>query len=324
MEQKQVNYKISLAYNESLKTFFCSPAPQVFYSEDMDTEVINEIDKVRSINSQQASEYGIVFKYLSNAGSSKKDKFSLLSLTVAKSSCVGLICQNSNIRSLIFKMITGEKRINAGEIFISGKSINYDWGAAYKTLGYCSKDCTVFKHMTGRENLKILGLIKGVPKTDLEVKIKNLSEELGIEEYMDKRVKGYSEMNRKILGIMIALISDPQVIVLEEPTNELDEITTQKVLKLLNKLKNDGKTILILSNNLLPYESICSKIAVVAEGFMKFVDSPENFINKYSKGLNLIVELKEQKSKNEKLSIIVEIKSFVQRSFIDSKLRLVV
>lgn len=92
-------------------------------------------------------------------------------------------------------------------------------------------------------------------------------------------------------------------------------------MKLLNQLKSDGKTILILSNNLLPYESICNKIAIIAEGEMKFVNTPEIFRERSSKGLKLTVEFKDQESEIVKNSKITEIKNYIQGSFLDSKLR---
>lgn len=140
----------------------------------MDNGVLNEIDRLALMSNGRAVEYGIAFQNLSSS-SSKKDKFIMQSLTVDKSSCVGLICKNRKISSSIFKMVIGAKRINTGDILINGKSVKYDSISAYKSLGYCSKDCNLFRHMTGRENLKMLGLIKGIPRRILKEAIEKLS-----------------------------------------------------------------------------------------------------------------------------------------------------
>lgn len=300
---------------------FCFRNPSKFeYKDDMDTEIINEIDKVGSMTENQTSDYGLVLKNLMKKYE-KGVTLNLLSVAIRKGSCYEIICANSVIRSSIFKMITRAENISSGDIFVGGKSFKDNPTVLLNSFGYCSKDCNLFRHMTGRENLKIFGSLKGFSAHLIDEKIKYLANELNFAEVLDKLVKGYNERHRKLLGLAVALIGDPEVIILEEPTLHLDANVAHKVFRILGNLKADGKTILILSNDVIPIDSIFDKILVIEGGEMKFLDTPESFKHKYSNGLDVAIELRNYDTENEKLSKVVEITNFLQNALTDLKLR---
>lgn len=280
----------------------------------------HEIEVIKpSIANNEASQHGIVFNYLKTSKKSRNDS-AFLSLKIDASSCVGLICSNSKIRSSIFRMIVGEKYITTGDIFINGKSVKTSSEEALQDVGYCSNECSLFRHMTGRENLKVLGLIKGIPRDILEEKMKKLSEELGFSDFLDKLVKGYNEENRKCLGLAVALIDDPKILILEEPTRHLDAVTTQQIFKPIKRLKNEGTTILILSENPSSVESICDKFAIVVNSELKLFDAPENLKNDLAQGINIVIEFNHEEPENARICKSIEIKNFIKTYFPESEI----
>lgn len=290
------------------------------YKEEMDPEIINEMDQISSITTEQLSDCGIILQSLENTYQGY-DKLKILSFAVQKGTCAGIICLNSKIRTSIFNMIVGDEKIASGDIFLNGKSHKNKFVPIMDSFGFCSEECGIMKNMTGRENLKTIGTIKGIPSNLLNEKIEKLANDLNFYDVLEKYVKGYSEMNRKLLGLAIALISDPQTIVLEEPTLDLDAIMIKKLSKIIDALKTEGKTVLILSNNLIPLDSVLDKITIVANGEMKFLNSYEVFKIKYFNGVNIVIELKADDSENLKLSKKIEIKNFIFSAFNDTKIR---
>lgn len=265
--------------------------------------------------------YGIVFKSLSNSHL-KRDELNSLSLRVEKSACYAIVSPNSVVRSSILKMFIKEERIDNGDIFVNGKSIKTDCDAL-QNVGYCSNDPVLFKHMTVSENLKILFLIKGYSTKCLEKEIQKLSKEFGLMGYLSEVVNHLEVPQRKQLGLAIALIGNPQTMVFEEPAIGMDSVSTKKFATMISKLKSEGKSILFLTSYIQPYETICDKFAIIAEGEMKILSTPQVFKNKYSNGISLVVEMKpdDSDSEHERSSIVTKIKSHIQKTCIESRLR---
>lgn len=306
---------------------FCSTTQFIIYrkssefifADDSEETIIDEYNKVNVITDLGMANYGIVFKSLSNSYL-KRDKLISLSLRIEKSACYAVVSPNSVVRSSIFKMFTKEELIDNGDIFVNGKSIKTDCNAL-QNVGYCSNDPVLFKHMTVRENLKILFLIKGYTTKCLKKEIQKLCEDFGLTEFLNEVVNDLEIPYRKLLGLTIALVGNPQTIVFEEPTIGMDSVSTKKFASIISKLKLEGKSILFLTSYIQPYETICDKFAIIAEGEMKFLSTPQAFKDKYSNGISLVVEMKPYDSENERSSMVDKIKSYIQETFIESRLR---
>lgn len=115
-------------------------------------------------------------------------------------------------------MLTGDDTITSGDAFIRGFSIRNQRSQVNKLIGYCPQFDALLEDLTGRETLIVFCLLRGIPIEDMEVIYTNLSSELGFFRYLDNQVKAYSGGNKRKLSTCLAMIGDPNLIFLDEPT----------------------------------------------------------------------------------------------------------
>jgi ABC-2 type transport system ATP-binding protein len=246
---------------------------------DADSTVIEEIEKVNSIIPAGIAQHRLVINNLSE-----------ISLIADESMILGIIAETNSMRASIMKQLIGQEQFKTGDIFIMGNSLRSDSDEALKNISYCPNECALQKYLTGRQNLEIFGTLKCVTKEFVDQEITNKINSLCLKEFIDEPVKNYSEANRKLLGIAIATFGNPQVVILEEPFDELDVSLRSTVYNLLNKMRIDGKTIIIMSTNFEDCANICNKMVIVENGLMKYLDTPQNLKVKIGGTINISLQ----------------------------------
>lgn len=276
----------------------------------MDENVKREIEQVNQFSPTEIAEYRLVLKNLSN-----KENTSCLCLAVEPSSCIGLIGLDKSSKNKLIRKITGQKTIFSGDVFLNGLSLKSSWIASTFSVnfGYCSDQCALLKYSTGRENLEVFGLMKGIPRFLIHKEIRKIARELELNDFLDKPVFEFNESTRKKFGIAIALMGDPKLILLDEPSLGLDENMKQKLLIKLEKMKSQGKSILLFSNDTKDFESVCSKILIASKDEIKCVGTPLELKNRFTQGISIHVQLKPQEG-IVKADYVKEVKEFMQKS----------
>lgn len=172
----------------------------------------------------------------------------------------GFIGRNGAGKSTFINIITGIMRTTSGTIKLFGNDTHIE----HKKLGVLPDYSTFYNDMSGMQHIKYFAKINGVnPSKNL---INEYALKLGIEKDLNKKVKTYSFGMKKKLGVIQAVIHDPDLIFLDEPTSGVDIESALKIHSLLNELKAKGKTILVTSHNLDEIEKICDRIAILKEG----------------------------------------------------------
>ena len=120
--------------------------------------------------------------------------------------------------------------------------------------------------MTGREYLDMTAKIFRIPKADRKPRIQSLLDEVELSKHADKRIATYSRGMLQRIGLAQALINDPELLILDEPTNGLDPIGRMKIRQLIEGLKARGKTIFFSSHELSEIETVCDEIIMIANG----------------------------------------------------------
>jgi ATP-binding cassette subfamily A (ABC1) protein 3 len=118
-----------------------------------------------------------------------------------------------------FKMLTGDETISSGEAWVDGISIKTNMNQVHQRIGYCPQFDALIEDLTGRETLKIFALLRGVPRSKIQEISEQLAEDLNFTKHLDKLTKAYSGGNKRKLSTALALIGDPSVIYLDEPTS---------------------------------------------------------------------------------------------------------
>ncbi len=230
--------------------------------EDADSTVQEEIEKVNSIMPTGVVHHKLVINNVNG-----------ISLIADDAMILGIISDTKSNRSTIMKKLIGQEKLVSGDIFFMGKSLRSSSDEALSQISYCSHECALQKYLTGRQNLKIIASLKGYRDGFINQEITNKIESLCLKEFIDEPVKNYTETNRKLLGIAIATFGSPEIVILEEPFENLDFSLKTAVSDLLHRMKIEGKTVIILSTKFEDCEKICTKLAVVENGRMRYLDS---------------------------------------------------
>lgn len=212
-----------------------------------------------------------------NANKKIKDKSLInnISLTINKGEVFGLLGPNGAGKTTLIRMIVGLISITSGDILINNKSIATNFKEAISDIGALVESPALYKHLSGYDNLKIFGRMS---HNVSESKIQNLIDSMGLSLAIHERVNNYSLGMKQRLGIALALLNDPSVLILDEPTNGLDP---QGILELRNNLKKLAAerniSVIVSSHMLSEMNLLCDRFAIINKGKLASVTSKENY-----------------------------------------------
>lgn len=182
-----------------------------------------------------------------------------LSLEIKRNSVYGLLGPNGAGKSTTLKMITGMLRPNAGDIIFNG----HLWSRKdLQDIGFLIETPPLYDNLTAKENLKVRTIALGIPQS----RIDEVLEIVDLTNTGKKRAGQFSLGMKQRLGIAIALLNKPKLLILDEPTNGLDPIGIQELRKLIRSFPEQGITV-ILSSHILPeVEQVVDDIGIIAGG----------------------------------------------------------
>nr|XP_012599260.1 ATP-binding cassette sub-family A member 17-like isoform X4 [Microcebus murinus] len=239
-----------------------------------------------------------------------------VSFTVQAQECFGLLGLNGAGKSSIFTMLTGEKPITSGDAFIKGLSISSDVGKVRKWIGYCPQFDALLNFMTGREMLVMYARIRGIPERHISVCVDQIVDDLAMDTYADELVKTYSGGNKRKLSASIALIGEPALIFLDEPSTGMDPVARRLFWNAVGWVRESGKAIIITSHSMEECEALCTRLAIMVQGHFKCLGSPQHLKSKFGSGYSLRAKVRSE-GQQEALQ---EFKAFVDLTFSGSVL----
>ena len=216
-----------------------------------------------------------------------------ISFSINKGDIVGFIGPNGARKTTIIKLILGLMKLSEGKVFINGFDIEKDFIKAIEKVGSIVENPDLYMYLSGYDNLKIIANnYKNISKDRIHEVIKIV----GLENRIKDKVSTYSLGMRQRLGIAEAIINEPELLILDEPTNGLDVEGIIEIRNLIKKLSQQGMAILISSHNLAEIDNLCNRIIAIKNGKIIADDTIENFttisnISSYILELNYIGNL---------------------------------
>lgn len=193
----------------------------------------------------------------------KKEILRDVSFEINKGDILAFIGPNGAGKTTTIKCILGLQKINSGSISINGYDIKHDFVHAIAGVGSIVEEPDVYMYLSGFENLKLQArMYKHVVIDD----IYRVVDLVGLESRIHDKVSKYSLGMRQRLGIAMALLHSPNLLVLDEPTNGLDPEGIKDLRVLLKRLAKSGVAILISSHNLSELESFCNRVCIISDG----------------------------------------------------------
>ncbi len=190
-----------------------------------------------------------------------------LNLAIRKGEVFGLLGPNGAGKTTTILMLLGLTEPSSGEAQIAGYDCTRNPLEVKSIVGYLPDNVGFYADMTGRQNLRFTGRLNGMDGVELEQRISELLDRVGMTEAADKKTSTYSKGMRQRLGIADVLMKDPQVIIMDEPTLGIDPEGMRELLNLIRELSvKDGRTVLISSHQLQQIQQVCDRVGIYVEG----------------------------------------------------------
>ena len=242
-----------------------------------------------------------------------------ISFTANKNEILGFLGPNGAGKSTTMNMIVGYLPPTSGQILIDGMSMNENPKEVKKKIGYLPELPPLYLDMKVIEYLKFVAGIKEVPKSEREHQVARALSRLKITDMKKRVIKNLSKGYRQRVGFAQALIGDPQVLILDEPTVGLDPNQTMEVRNLINMLRKDH-TIIFSSHILQEVSAVCDRIVIIDKGQIKAVDTKENLTGAAEGDIVYILKVEgECKSVEAVLKKISGIKNIMEVNYVDEK-----
>jgi len=212
-----------------------------------------------------------------------------LSFTVGKGEIVGFLGPNGAGKSTTMRILTGFLPATSGTAKVAGFDVFEEPLEVKRRIGYLPENPPVYPDLTVRSYLRFCAALKGVPRRSVKDELERVAFRTGVERVMDRLVGNLSKGFRQRVGLAQALLGDPEILVLDEPTVGLDPLQIREVRELVKGLA--GQHTILLSTHILPEVAMtCEKVLVVNQGRLLDYDTLDGLIEKHLPGRRVGLE----------------------------------
>ena len=214
-----------------------------------------------------------------------------LNLDVKKGELLGIIGPNGAGKTTAIRITCCILKPDHGDVLVDGYSIHKDPLKIKSIIGYLPEEPNLYERFKARDLLRYFSELYGVPRTDIDPRIDELLELVGMTHRAEDRINTFSKGLRQRIGIARALVHDPQVIIFDEPTMGLDPATSQNIRHFINQLKGD-KTIILCTHYMDEADQLCDRVAILDQGCIRDMGTPQDLKSKVHGDLLLTVQVR--------------------------------
>ncbi len=214
-----------------------------------------------------------------------------LTLRIKRGEIYGLLGENGAGKTTTVRILTTMIKATSGTASIFGNDVVTDSSAVRKLIGCLPQDAGLYEEFSALENLHFIAELRGLKNEERRSQISNLIKVVDLEHRKNDRIETYSGGMKRRLMIARAMIGEPQVLFLDEPTAGIDVLVSRRVREIIKTLaKQKNITVLLSTHDMISAERICDRIGVLQKGVLIAEDSPQKIIQEHAGGLNDLEE----------------------------------
>lgn len=224
-----------------------------------------------------------------------------LSLEIEKRELFGLLGPNGAGKTTVIKVLCGLLDPTSGSVHVGGYDILKETTKVKELIGVCPQDVAAYPFLSGRENVELFGNLQAMPKMKLKKNTEELLEKMSLSEDAGRRLGKYSGGMKRRINLIMALVHDPEIAFLDEPTVAMDPQSRHAVWNFIRELKKRGKTIILTTHYMEEAEELCDRIGIIDHGKLIALDSPKQLKDRFkAKDLEeVFIELTGRKIREE-------------------------
>ncbi len=203
-----------------------------------------------------------------------------LNLQVGKGELFGLLGPNGAGKTTIINVLCGLVKPTAGTATVCGCDVVKESLKVKDLIGVCIQETAIYPYLTGTENVDLFGNLHAMNKAELKERRNMLLTKMGLAEDAKRRAGKYSGGMKRRLSLILALISDPQIAFLDEPTVAMDPQSRHAVWDFLKELKKEEKTIVLTTHYMEEAEELCDRVGIIDHGKLIALGTPKELISK--------------------------------------------
>ena len=211
-----------------------------------------------------------------------------LNLKIEGSKCVGFLGPNGAGKTTTLKIFADLISPSSGRALINGTDVHKNKRLALSSCGTLVETPEIYPALTPRKALMMIAELRGIPNADRKRRIEESLAEVKMEEWADKRVGKFSKGMKQRINVASAILSDPEIVILDEPTMGLDPRGMSEVRDIVKSLKKKGKLVFMSSHLLSEATEICDEVAMIDHGKLLVYDTLANVSSRFSSSGNLV------------------------------------
>ena len=203
-----------------------------------------------------------------------------LNLVVEKGELFGLLGPNGAGKTTTINILCGLVKPTSGSAQVYGYDVQKDTEKVKEQIGVCIQETAIYPYLTGKENLELFGNLHTMDKKTLQARRDMLLSKMGLTDDAKRKTSKYSGGMKRRLSLALALIHDPEIAFLDEPTVAMDPQSRHAVWDLIKELKNNGKTIILTTHYMEEAEDLCDRVGIIDHGKLIALGNPKELIAK--------------------------------------------
>jgi ABC-2 type transport system ATP-binding protein len=204
-----------------------------------------------------------------------------LSLEIKKGELFGFLGPNGAGKTTTIKILCGLLQATSGTAHIGGLDIGKDMPKIKERIGVCPQEAAVFEFLSGRENIELIGRLHGMDKNTVKKQATDLLEQADFVEASGRKAKGYSGGMMRQLNLLMALINDPEILFLDEPTVGMDARARRRTWEYIGEFKKQGKTVILTTHYIEEAQTLSDRVGIIDYGKLVALGTPEELMKKH-------------------------------------------